>query len=207
MLRRTLPFLLSLAFVSCALFETGSFVVAQVPIGDGVLNVEYTVGSGSNISYVVVDFGGSPASNPGPGDTYAYGFRWENSATTADALLALTGVPGGLEVGVTDFGGSLGLGLDRLAYLGDDDTPVFGDDERFWNFYQGSLGDAVVTWGLAQVGISGGVLTDGSFSGFRAQSFGFTDPVVPVTNAVPEPNSALCWLIATASVAATRRRR
>jgi len=195
--------LLALSFIFCG---SVSLATAQVPLGNGVLDVEYFVGTGSNTSFVVVDFGGSPASNLGPGDTYAYGFRWETSATAADALLALTGVAGGLEVDVTDFGGSLGLGVDRLAYLGDDDTPVFGVDNRFWNFYQGSLSASGVTWQISNVGISSADLTDGSFSGFRAQQFGLTDPIVPVA-AVPEPNSALCWLIATLALSTKRRRR
>ena len=203
---RTRSLLATLALLSFILCASVSLATAQVPIGNGVLDVEYFVGTGSNTSYVVVDFGGSPASNPGPGDSYAYGFRWENSATAADALLALTGVAGGLEVDTTDFGGSLGLNIDRLAYLGDDDTPVFSDDNRFWNFYQGTLANAEVTWEFSQVGISGADLFDGSFSGFRAQEFGLTDPVVAVA-AVPEPNGGLCWLIATVAFSAKRRRR
>ena len=208
MLRRTQSLLLSLALVSCVLCWSVSLANAQVPIGNGILDVEYSVGTGSNVSYVVVDFGGSPASNPGPGDTYAYGYRWDNSATVADALLALTTVPGGLEVDVTDFGGDLGLNVDRLAYLGDDDTPVFNVDNRFWNFYQGSLSVADVTWDFSEfTGISGTSLTDGSFSGFRAQTFELADPAVPITAAVPEPNSALCWLVVAGALSIKRRRR
>jgi len=204
MLKKTRSLLPPLALLCFILCGSGSWATAQVvPIGDGILDIEYTVGIGSNISYVVVDFGGSPASNLGPGESYAFGYRWEGEATAADALLALSDAPS--VTGVTDVldfdftvDPNFGLGTDRLAYLEDDDTPVFLDDSRFWNFYQGSLSASDVSWSLSGVGVSSADLFDGSFSGFRAQEFGSNDPVVPVA-AVPEPNSALCWLIATRS--------
>jgi len=222
MLKKTRSLLPPLALLCFILCGSGSWATAQVPIGGGILDVEYTVGTGSNISYVVVDFDGSTAFNSGPGESYAFGYRWEGEATAADALLALsdatsvtdaTGVTDVLEFDFDDFGGTLGLSVNRLAYLEDDEEALFGNpDGRFWGIFDETeeplLPGEDEFFVESGIGISGLDLSDGSFTGLRVQVIGgaLLRPDFPVL-AVPEPNSALCWLIATVALSTQRRRR
>ena len=187
---------------------------AQVLVNDGALELEGIFGIGGNTSYFVIDFSGAPS---GSGDSFAFGYQWDAPNTTpADGLFEIA-ANSSLQVGTTDFGGTLGLGLDTLTFGADTDTPDFNVDGRFWTIFADVLENGLVDWndGPAGFGISGGApnpdgslpgaLVDGGFVGFRAQTFGAPDvPAIPVS-AIPEPSGLL--LLGVASLANCARRR
>lgn len=178
---------------------------AQVALEDGVLELEGLFGIGSNTSYFVIDFGGSPLSATGPRDSYAFGYQWDAPDTSAaDGLLEIVS-QSTLELDTTDFGGDLGLAINTFSYEGDTDTPDFNVDNRFWNTFIGTLSNGNVGWQVSDFGISSITLTDEAFLGFRAQAFGAAErPAVPVT-AIPEPSGLV--LLGVASLAGCARRR
>lgn len=178
---------------------------AQVALEDGVLELEGLFGIGSNTSYFVIDFGGSPLSATGPRDSYAFGYQWDAPDTSAaDGLLEIVS-QSTLELDTTDFGGDLGLAINTFSYEGDTDTPDFNVDNRFWNTFIGTLSNGDVAWQVSDFGISSITLTDEAFLGFRAQAFGAAErPAVPVT-AIPEPSGLV--LLGVASLAGCARRR
>ena len=176
---------------------------AQVTFDDGVLDSEGVFGSGSNSSFFVVDFGGGLDTAPGPRDTYAFEYRWDDPSTTAaDGLLDIAD-SSSLEVETTSF--IFGLRIDTLSFGDDADAPVFDDDNRFWNFFVGTVDDGAVAWTFSNVGPSDAILTDGAFIGFRAQEFGAGLPALPLV-AVPEP-SGLFLLGFAVAIGNVRRRR
>ena len=182
---------------------------AQVLLDDGALELEGLFGIGSNTSFFVVDFGGSPASATGPRDTYAFGYQFDApNPTAADGLLDIVAASA-LEVGTTDFGGNLGLGLNSFTFGADTDTPDFGADSRFFETFVGTLNNGQVDFTSSGLGISSIVLEDGDFIGFRANVFDVNvpgiAPLVPVT-AIPEP-SAVMLLGFVSIVGSVRRRR
>ena len=180
---------------------------AQVTTEDGVLELEGLFGIGSNTSYFVVDFGGSPVSATGPRDTYAFGYQWDAPDTSAaDGLLEIVS-QSTLELDTTDFGGDLGLAINTFSYEGDTDTPDFNEDNRFWTTFVGALTNGEVAWQVSDFGISSITLTDEAFLGFRAQTFGAAErPVVPVA-AIPEPAAVFLLSVAACGASTIRRRR
>ena len=100
---------------------------------------------------------------------------------------------------------SFGLQIDALSFGDDADAPVFDDDNRFWNFFVGTVDDGAVAWTFSNVGPSDAILTDGAFIGFRAQEFGAGLPALPLV-AVPEP-SGLFLLGFAVAIGNVRRRR
>jgi hypothetical protein len=161
----------------------------DLPLPGGYLDVEYFAGSGANTAYFAVDFAGNG------GDTFAFGYQWDGAATAADALLAISASPGGLVMGTTDFGGSLGLGLDRFAYLLNDHEQFWSvDDQRYWKQFVGTYALGDVTWAVSDFGISGQPLTDGGFNGYLVDLWDSSlVPRLPV--AVPEPSALVLLLI------------
>ena len=175
--------------------------VMSVPLPGGYLDVEYFVGTGANTAYFAVDFAGNG------GDTFAFGYQWDGAATAADALLAISAVPGGLVMGTTDFGGSLGLGLDRFAYLGNDHEKTWdAEDQRYWKQFEGIYALGNVTWGDTNFGISGQPLADGGFNGYLVDLWDSSlVPRLPV--AVPEPAGAMLLLVGVGFCLRHMRRR
>ena len=182
--------LLAISIILSASIPAQAAPDTSVPIGSEFLDVDFFVGTGSSTSYLVVDF---LRSTSGPMDTYAFGYRYDGVRTPADALLELD-THAGFELDTTNFGGTLGLNIDRIAYGGDDDAPDFGADDRFWNFFQGDHQSATVNWAFSNDGISARTLTNGSFDGFLAKTFSETDePRIPT--GVPEPSAAGMMLL------------
>lgn len=180
---------------------------AQVTFDDGVLDSEGVFGSGSNSSFFVVDFGGGLDTAPGPRDTYAFEYRWDDPSTTAiDGFLDIA-ASSSLVIGTGNFGteDEPDLFVNSFEFGDDADTPVFADDNRFWNLFVGTVDDGAVAWTFSNVGPSGAILTDGAFIGFRAQEFGAGLPALPLV-AVPEP-SGLFLLGFAVAIGNVRRRR
>ncbi len=108
------------------------------------VNIQYWAGTGSNEVVVVVDFA--------PGQTYAFGYRWDGTASGWNALAAIDNA-GALDVTATTY--SWGHMVTNIAYPGA--TQTTGDD---WGYWLGTGGSA---WAEAMTGPDGRVLTDGSW--------------------------------------------
>lgn len=191
---------------------------AQVTFDDGVLDSEGVFGSGSNSSFFVVDFGGGLDTAPGPRDTYAFEYRWDDPSTTAaDGFLDIA-ASSSLVIGTGNFGteDEPNLFVNSFEFGDDADAPVFDDDNRFWSFFVETEDSRLVqgelpTFVPADFGISGVTLTDGAFVGFRVQVFDFTGTTPPISPAlplvaVPEP-SGLFLLGFAVAIGNVRRRR
>lgn len=210
-------------------------------------DIAFWAGSGAQQSALVLEFpatidSGTPGQAVGPA-SIAWGFRWNNPVTEADApatmadmLFAIAGtirqgsasstVPGGdarLAIDVTNYGGTLGWGINEISYdqrgLGtgwSDVVRTIGTDFLAWSYYpaQYSLASASGEWtggnfNLNGVGISSLSLADGGWYGVleadgSAATIAFSRPVA----AVPEP--ALSGLLAVGAavwLAGRRHRR
>jgi hypothetical protein len=171
--------------------------VARAGTFDNV-NVQYWAGSGSNQTVVVVDFA--------PGNTYAFGYRWDGNATGWDALAAV------------DAAGTLDVSSDLswwnkyqshwvtdLAYPGG----VEGSGST-WGYYLSSDGN---TWNESMLGVDGEALVDGGFQGWSWCDYDYYTwahlraPTTPFVDASPEPATLTVLLVAGAGLAARRRRR
>jgi hypothetical protein len=71
-------------------------------------DVQVWAGSGSNEAGFVADWGN--------GNSYAFGYRWNGTATGADMLQALANANVGLYTTVQNYGGSLGLAVYGMGY-------------------------------------------------------------------------------------------
>ncbi|MEM7228645.1 MAG: hypothetical protein AAF432_07500 [Planctomycetota bacterium] len=164
------------------------------------LDVEFTVGSGEQTSYMVVDFAATG------GDSYAFAYQYSQfaGARSYDMLLAVTDAMQGLS---WDFGGEDGVGFgvftNNFTYLGDT-----GDELNFWSFSLGVVDDPGIVWEGAGVGVSGRFLSEGSldgwYNGFNPD-FSTIPPTAPLT-AIPAPG-ALLVMLGGGALAGTRRRR
>ena len=147
---------------------TSSLAIATpVNFGGTWVEVEYWGGSGSNEAIVVVDFHATG------GDSYAFGFKWDGSATGYDALVAID-VAGALDFEATYYSGS-GYFIDNFYY-----NNVSGDQSYYWQYFTSSDG---VVWNSSAAGMSDRTLTVGDWDGWYN---GF-DPGVSPTTPIPEP--------------------
>jgi hypothetical protein len=77
---------------------------ADMVLGD----IQVWAGSGSNEAGFVVDWGS--------GNSFAFGYRWNGTATGADMLQALANANVGLYATVQNYGGSIGLAVYGMGY-------------------------------------------------------------------------------------------
>jgi hypothetical protein len=158
-------------------------------------------GTGENESIMVLDFGD---------DSYAFGYRWSDSATgysMLDAIAAETDV----DFTYTDWGGGF-IAVDTISY--NSSTMVSGfhvypytwpDD---WMSYW--IGDDGESWAASEVGANSRDLTDGAWDGWSAEAGlgggpdGY-DPITQPNTPVPEPG-AMGLLALGASLMAWRAR-
>lgn len=212
---------------------------------DTFTDISFWAGSGSQQSALVLEFpvttGSGTSGQAVEPASIAWGFRWNNPptvadppATMADMLFALAGtirqggasstVPGGdtrLAIDVTNYGGTLGWGINGISYdqrgLGtgwSDVMRTIGTDFLTWAYYpaQYSLASASGAWtggkfDLNGVGISSLGMANGGWYGVleadgSAETIAFSQPVA----AVPEPAAGLA-AAATVAMALWGRRR
>jgi hypothetical protein len=110
------------------------------------LNLDYTVGSGANLSVVVVDFAQTG------GGSYAFGYRWNTPTDFATVLQNING-------GVNESGNSLqanvvvdpnfGAFIDSINYGSE-----MGDPDQFWRLTIGTYSNSGVTWTDSNFGVS-----------------------------------------------------
>lgn len=168
------------------------------------VDVEYWTGSGDNEALLVVDWNESGIEAVG----YAFGFRWDGTATGRDMLNAVNSTSRFFEVAddslLSGSGDTIvyGLGYDvdgdggsfvataagvETGYATDSDD-VYSEGwmvNGFWAYNQSTDG---TTWGYGGSGVVERVLADGDWDGFSfsAASNGWYggDPTAPI---VPEP--------------------
>lgn len=181
---------LALAFTSSAAFAA-SWTSSDIKLSA-------TLGSGSNASYLVVDFNSA---------SYAFEYLWDSSEagsiTGEDLILALsdstTGIPGlSIASHTVD---SYGLMVDGISYDGHSGLSNYPDP--WWNYWVGSVGNSQESsyWGCSSIYLSDGSIDSWVFSTDWTQA-----PAIP---GVPEPSSllALCSLIGLAGSARLLRGR
>jgi len=158
-------------------------ILTEIPVNGEYLRVEYIIGSGSFVSYHVIDFAHTS------GDTYAFGYRYDSLTVTAhDALLSLDAA-GELQY---DFNAGWGEPFtDNFSYL--EDT---GLQANFWSYSIGIYNALAeeVAWSMAPTGAGGQLLQDGSWHGWYngfTPEYGSIDPSIPHGQAVPEPATVL----------------
>jgi hypothetical protein len=176
---------------------------AAAYVHDGkAVDVEYWSGSGDNEAVMVVDFDAA---------SYAFGYRWSGSAFGWDAMQAIGVVEGDpnpedrLEYTFTDWGGTLGIAINSLAY---DGSECVSDWVNTFLGYWGS--DDGETWTPHQVGVSTRSLADQDWDGWSKEyvSAGY-GPLNPpsVPGVVPEPATVCSLGLAFAALAGAVRRR
>ncbi len=158
--------------------------------------VSQTVGTGSNESFLVVDFQDNTTNH-----SSLFGYRYDGTKTGAD-LLAAVAAQTPLTVGYyPGYGPSdnnaLGVGPNLFSFNGhtQDAGPNFTNN--YWSYWNSTDG---LNWTPSQNGPSSSPLSNGSYDGW---SWAFNvpypqNPPTPVTPriapaAVPEPGA--CWLL------------
>ena len=149
------------------------------PLTGGFFDSEYSAGIGPETAYFVVDFGGTPVVG---GGIHGFVYHWNGTQTADNAMLAIDAA-GSLDMQYDDFGASPAtpnIFISTLTDAPDTDTPDFGTDGRFWDYFTGAYSGNNVAWTESLYGISGRdfsppydikqALTDGGFYGFYASS-------------------------------------
>jgi hypothetical protein len=127
--------------------------LSNVPLPGGSLNAEYTVGSGANLSLVIVDFGDTG------GGSYAFGYRWNTPTDFGAAINAIANEgPSGqsLNADIID-DPTYGAYVNNFAYGSNSGNP---DD--FWRLEVGTYTSGGITWNTSETGLSS--LTTDNFS-------------------------------------------
>ena len=159
-----------------------------------MLDVSYWSGSGSQTSYLVLDF------EPTGGEQYAFGFRWDDEATVLDMFEAFM-QDNLLEIAMTTYDG-FGTFVDNFTY--GDET---GDTSFYWGHsFASPDGSGDVPWTAANNGVDVETLSDGLISGWYN---GFTDEfdvIPPSLPLVTVPAPAALALLGIAGLSRRRRR-
>ena len=181
-------------------------IVTDVILSEGYLEIEHRAGTGSSVSYHLIDFESTG------GESFAFAYHFEGATTSAhDALVAIAD-SGDLSYDYThyDFGDGPTPFADNFSYLGDS-----GNVSIYWSYSLGTYSalNTEVTWTGAPTGAGEQFLTDGAWHGWYNGFDGFSAvaPRVPTATAgaVPEPTSIMLTLcgICLFGFYADRRRR
>jgi hypothetical protein len=161
------------------------------------------VGSGSNTSVCVFDFGSTTTHQ------YAFGYAYDGTKTGADLLMALNDAPIGVSVDLTYYEG-MGYLVNSISYMTYSISSTLTAPYQSPCYWTGNSGTAGPTaWTSSSIGISSRVLTNGTWDGFSQGTWVGYDIVADAPSgafaAVPEP--AALSLLALGGLALLRRRR
>lgn len=194
------PFLVPVAVTLALALLVSPVLADEADPPPFVVSGSVTEGSGSNTSYLVVDFDATG------GDSFAFAYHWD---TATDGLGLLDALADNLDdpndsVGVTGLAFEATFFALANGYFVDNITfgNTTGDPNQYWAQWQGtynaSAGD--VDWQLGN-GISELTLTDGLFVGLRNPYSTAQAPTLPI----PEPASALLVGLGLISLSILRR--
>lgn len=163
------------------------------------LDPTFTAGTGTNESYMVVDFQDG-TSQP----SFLFGYKYDGTKTGLDMVEALSaydapavGYVPGYGPGTTS---SLGPAIESFAFLGHSQAGF--DINAYWGYYTKDAG----VWDYAPTGFSTRTLFNGSYDGWSFSNG--TDPLPRDPGApVPEGNSALLLGFGMAGLALTAAKR
>ena len=184
------------AFLLCLLCSMSCQAQVFVP------NVTQTIGTGSNLSYFVINFEDGPNFAHNPASDFVFGYRWDyaagNIAPTGDDMLHALAAPGtgvGLQTQEGNFPG-FGNFVNGFSYGSDSQTANYGLNQSYWAYWLSTgarLAQNTSDWDSSGVGIGGRQLTNGSYDGWTFSAFGVTP--VPITPAaVPEPGNIALFI-------------
>ncbi len=168
-------------------------IMHEIILEEGYLEIEYSAGTGQNVSYHVIDFAATG------GESYAFEYHFDGPTESAHAALLAIDAAGPLSYDFTnyDFGGGLVPFADNFSYLSD-----VGDPNIFWSYSLGSYAGlgTDVTWAGAPTGAGEQMLTDGSwhgwYNGFNGwDAIGPSVPAVGGAGVIPEPTSLLLGIL------------
>jgi len=193
-------------FVRIALISSLA-TVAAFGSAFSMSDVKFWVGSGSNSAVFVVEYNDS--ANP---HSFAWGYRWDGSATGYDMLQAIDAADTSLNISVFTF--SFGPYFDSSTYDANHDGTVDHSglsSSGWWAYYtKNAEGDA---WASSWVGMGDRALVNGSWDGWSfstdMSTWTSTAPNTPVaaTQAVPEPASLAGLGLGAAALLARKRRK
>lgn len=186
-------FTLGLLVAGCLHFSS-----LQAAVLTGVDPTIFNVGSGHDISYLVIDES-TLYSTP---LEFVYHYTYDsNNPLTGYSLLTNIAANSSLSVNTTFYGGGLGNSLSSLSYQGG--ATVTGTNApdysvgTYWSYYNaggsevGYAAPTLTNWNYANVGMDSRYLAPGSWDGWTLASYGAggidTPPSVAIA-AIPEPS-------------------
>lgn len=161
-----------------------------------VISGSITEGSGSNTSYLVVDFGATS------GNTYAFEYLWDTATDGYGLITALSEGLADLDITATNYGTtSPNYFIDNVGFQAE-----LGDASQYWaqweGFFDVTLND--VAW-AGGTGVSNVSLADGLYVGI-SNPFSL-DPADQPVLPVPEPASLVLLVVGVATLTPRRRSR
>ncbi|MBN8690986.1 MAG: PEP-CTERM sorting domain-containing protein [Armatimonadetes bacterium] len=161
-------------------------------------DLQVWAGSGSNRAMIVIDFADGQTTS-----SFAWGYRWNGTATGEDALRAIVNIDPLLTASYDDFG-SFGFAVNTITY-GSRTGAYDVNSGRYWSYWNSPTTN--LNWSFASTGMSSRQLLDGNIDGwsFSAPNWNASAPSNPIA-AVPEPMTLLGLAIGLATLRKARRR-
>jgi len=205
----------------CAAFAALS-LLASSATGQTITNlsdIKYWVGSGTNQAGLVIDWRDGQITT-----SYAWGYRWNGTATGEDMLKAIAGAIGSsvypatpgaassdgngdpsLTLYIQSF--SFGDSVYQLDYASHSVGGFDPDSAGYWSYYITDGSSALPsTWNSSNVGMGARTLSNNSWDGWSwAADFVDTPPGTPIA-AVPEPATLTLFILSGLGIVLNRRR-
>lgn len=176
--------------------------------------VTQTIGTGANISYVVINFDDGPNFSHDPASDYIFGYRWDygagSVAPTGDDMIHALVAPGtgvGLQVVEGNFPG-FGNFVNSFTYASHSQTADYALNQSYWAYWLTTGARLSVNpsdWTSSSVGVSSRALAPDSYDGWTFSTFG-TAPR-PVATATPEPSAWMLCVVSSGGLLALARKR
>ncbi|MBC8101142.1 MAG: PEP-CTERM sorting domain-containing protein [Cytophagales bacterium] len=194
---RSVRSVFSAALVVLLLLASRSTALGQI-----VPKLETTIGTGSSVSYFVLDFLGGLAPQ-----SYAFAYRYDGAKTGGDLISALATDAPGFSVQFQQF--SFGRYYEAFGYDGKSLAAPLSDRNNYWSYWIGPDGQ---DWASPTFGADSRPLANGSWDGwsYAANNIAVapTTPRLDAGSAAPEPGTlALLAVGAISGLGTTLRRR